>query len=97
MSRHDYQKAIESSINNLKSGGKKFKYVKNSQNMYETLLAFGNQEQATKWAQSLLDLNNTQDYAKQNPCTTVFELVNELNGNSEPLKKEIIKKLKTGK
>lgn len=97
MSREDYKSAIEKSINNLISSGKKFKYKKNSEEMYSILSKYGNQTQATTWAKSLLSAQSTQNYSSHNPCTTVFKLVEELNGKSEILNAEIMAKLKKGK
>lgn len=97
MSRDNYKKAIEKSINNLIKPGKKFKYKKNSHEMYSVLEKYGDQSQATNWAKSLISQHSTNDFTKYNPCTTVYKLVEELNGKSQKLNNEIIRKMKTGK
>jgi hypothetical protein len=97
MSRENYKKAIEKAINNASSSKEKFKYKKNSLEMYSILEEFGNQDQAYKWAKKLMKQNHSKDFSKQNPNTMVFKLVEELNGKSKKLNKEIIDKIKTGK
>jgi hypothetical protein len=46
--------------------------------IYERLKS-GNQEQAIEAAKRLLEEKIDEPYADQNPCTTIFELVRELN------------------
>lgn len=97
MSRHDYKRAIEKSINNLIKSSKKFEYKKNSLEMYDILEKYGDQTQATNWAKNLISQQTSNDFSKHNPCTTVYELVEELKGKSQQLNKEIMKKMKIGK
>jgi hypothetical protein len=97
MLREDYKKAIEKSINGLITSGKSFKYKKNSLEMYSLLEKYGNQAQASNWAKNLMNQYNSNDFSNHNPCTTVYELVKELNGKSEKLNDEIMRKLKKGK
>lgn len=97
MSRDDYGKAIEKSINKLISSGKKFKYAKNSIEMYAVLEKHGNQDQASTWAENLMNQHDSLDFSSHNPCTTVYSLVNELNGESEELNLEIMEKIEKGK
>ncbi len=97
MSRDDYKSAIEKSINSLISSGKKFKYKKNSEEMFSTLKKYGNQKQASSWAKNLESTHSSQNFSSHNPCTTVYKLVEELNGKSKVLNDEILAKLKKGK
>lgn len=52
-------------------------YKKNSEEMYEKLL--NKQEQAIKNAEKLYSMHDHNSPALNNPCTTVFKLVQELN------------------
>ena len=83
MSRVEYQKCIEKEMNQkiLELEGKKgkFSYHKNAKDMHELLLKYGNEAQAIKWAEKLSKTFDTKEYAKHNPCTMVFQLVDELN------------------
>ncbi len=97
MSRDDYKKAIEKSVNDLIKSSKRFKYKKNSLEMYSILDKYGNQSQAENWAKKLIAQHYSNDFSKHNPCTTVFKLVKELNGKSQELNDEIMKKIKKGK
>lgn len=54
-------------------------YKKNSTSMYEELLE--KQPQALKYAKKLLNSYSKHDPCNDNPCTTVFKLVEELNRN----------------
>ncbi len=56
-----------------------FKYVKNSKEMYEILKEKGNQSNAIKNATKLYNLYDHHKPAKENPSTTVFQLIEELN------------------
>ena len=100
MHRDEYRKAIEGAINNkIKKSSKfkaLFKYQKNDLNMYHTLEEYGNQEQAIKWAKELKNQYSNKSYADQNPCTLVFEIIEELTGKSDKLKNEIFKKYDIG-
>ncbi len=97
MSRKDYEKSIEKSINKLIKDSPKFKYKKNSLEMYSILQKYGDQQQASNWAKNLMSLHTSKDFSSHNPCTTVHLLVEELNGKSKQLNSEIIKKIKKGK
>jgi len=55
-----------------------FKYEKNRPDMYDILKKYGNQSQAIKWAEKLIEQYQNEDYASQNPCTHVHELVDKL-------------------
>jgi hypothetical protein len=58
---------------------------------------YGNQKQAIKWAKSLFQQYNDEKFANHNPATRVFELVEELIGNSTELNEEINVKFNEGK
>jgi hypothetical protein len=77
--RSEYREKIE---NNLKNHKKGFKYEKNNENIYDLLQLYGNEQEAIKRAKKLrqerIDENDV-NFAKHNPCTTVYELVEELN------------------
>ncbi|MGQ2984093.1 RloB family protein [Flavobacterium sp.] len=95
MSRADYKKNLEAEVNKAikeRSKAKKvnpFIYEKNSENMYDILEKYGNQAQAIKWAAKLLSNFTCENYATHNPCTKIHLLVEELNGKSVALNKEI--------
>lgn len=101
ISREEYKKTLEHEINKqiiAKTGrkSKPFIYKKNDKNMYQTLKIYGNEINAIKWAKALSATNVGQQYAKHNPCTMVYELVEELNGKSQKLIDEINLKYETG-
>lgn len=95
MSRQEYQKCIENEINRRRREKSKksepFRYEKNSKEMYFLLQQYGNQKQAIKWAKELIQNHNDEKFHEHNPCTMVYKLVDELNGNSEELNQEINK------
>jgi len=103
MSRDQYKKAIEDSINekrvisSQRKQGKSFRYEKNLPNMYETLKKYGNQDHAIRWAKELEHSYQGTNFSKHNPCTLVYKLVEELNGQSEVLNDEINEKYLDGK
>lgn len=77
ISRADYQRMIESNFVN--SGLKKYKYKKNSTEMYALLQKYGNQDNAIRNAKKLEETYlGSKDYANQNPCTLVYKLIQEL-------------------
>ncbi len=93
MSRDDYKKAIEDSINSkLPKSAKKFVYKKNDINFKQTLDKYGNVENAIKWARDLSIIINDEKFANHNPQTMVFKLVEELLGKSKKLNKELVDK-----
>lgn len=95
MSREDYKTAIEKEINDkiaAQSKSKKpakFKYQKNSKEMYAVLEKYGNQKQAIKYAEKLIENHSCTNYAIHNPCTRIHLLVQELNGDSDELNQKI--------
>jgi len=102
MHRDDYKKAIETAINSKikkTSTSKKlvaFKYKKNDTNMYETLIKYGNQNQAITWAKKLEQACEGENFSEHNPCTKVYILVEELTGKSKSLNVEIEEKYNLG-
>ncbi len=102
MQRDEYQAAIEKVINKIithSSKSKKiklFKYKKNAPDMYFTLLKYGNQQNAIRWAKALVRQHTGRNFSNYNPCTKVFELVEELTGESITLNTEIRRKYETG-
>ena len=100
MSRDEYKKAIEVQVNTqikVKTGkAGSFSYKKNDAGMYKTLQEYGNEKNAMSWAERLEKTYTGQQYAKYNPCTTVYKLVQELRGQSTNLKKEIEDKFTKG-
>jgi len=73
MSRTEYQSKLTGMLGEP--------YRKNAPNMYRKLMKRGNQVQATAWAETLHKSFKASDTpsSRCNPCTTVFELVRELN------------------
>jgi RloB-like protein len=90
MNRNEYKKSIEDSINAKINGKKKkFKYQKNSNEMFDILGKYGNEELAIKWAKELYENLVGEQFAEYNPCTNVYKLVLELTGKSEELNAEV--------
>lgn len=85
--RKQYQNLIE---NNFKKKGlKNYKYQKNSIEMFSLLETYGNREDAIRNAKNLEKIyNQANDFANQNPRTTVHKLILELFGLNEILLKE---------
>ena len=78
MSRVQYRPFIERELS--KRSGQPFVYAKNRADMYDLLKMYGDEEQAIKRAEKLVEnFNNDGDYARQNPCTKVHELIKLLN------------------
>lgn len=77
MSREQYQALIEQ---NLKPHlGDDYTYEKNSEEMYALLKEYGSIEDAIRNARRLAETyGERRDYADHNPCTMVWELVDEL-------------------
>jgi hypothetical protein len=95
MSRDDYKKSLENEINvriaatSKSKKPKKFEYKKNSIEMYSILEKYGNQNQAILWAKKLESNHLCNNFAIHNPCTRIHLLVEELNGNSKELNKQV--------
>lgn len=77
MSRRVYKEMIEDHIKPIL--GDNFKYEKNSEQMYTLLKEHGSFEAAIRNAKRLAaQFDGRQDYANHNPCTMVYELIEEL-------------------
>lgn len=97
MKRDEYKKAIEEAVNSkLRKKKKPFKYKKNDTEIYSLLKQIGSQESAIKRAKELAKGIVGEQFAKYNPQTMVFKLVEELNGQSKELNEELIKKYEEG-
>ncbi len=98
MSRKDYKKSIETEINtkiasvSKSNKPKKFVYKKNSEEMYAILAKYGNESQAIRWAEKLMNEHSCENFASHNPCTRIHLLVKELRGESEELQNKIKKR-----
>ncbi|MEM7659024.1 MAG: hypothetical protein AAF399_23075, partial [Bacteroidota bacterium] len=79
MKRQDYQQLLEQEI--AKKGCVEFRYEKNAETLFELLEKYGELDQAIKWAKALeAGFGVGQDFANQNPCTTVYQLVEKSSG-----------------
>ncbi len=79
MSRKDYQHSIEENLR--PSVGNNYQYKKNSTKMYALLKEYGSLDDAIRNGKRLAaNFENRQDYANHNPCTMVWQLVEELIG-----------------
>lgn len=77
MRRQDYQSKLEQEL--TRCMGKPFLYAKNSQDMFDLLSQYGDEEQAIKQAKKLEgQFAGRTDYADHNPCTTVYALIEKL-------------------
>lgn len=77
ISRRDYKKRIENHL--IPFVGNDFRYEKNSERMYALLKEHGSLEDAIRNAKRLTArFEGRQDYSNHNPCTQVWELVEEL-------------------
>lgn len=87
ISRKQYQDLIE---NNFQSKGlDDYEYKKNSTEMFSLLETHGSRETAIRNAIKLeQEFAGQQDYANQNPCTTVHKLVAELFGLEKLIEEE---------
>jgi hypothetical protein len=75
--RNEYQRMIENNLKPVLGNG--YSYKKNDTEMYATLKEYGSMEDAIRNAKRLCsEFGERQDYANQNPCTTVYTLVEEL-------------------
>jgi hypothetical protein len=73
MNRNEYKKILSAHL--------KKEYEKNAIDMCDLLNKYGNQTLAIKWAKKLHEehLENKVSPSRSNPCTCVYELINELN------------------
>lgn len=91
MDRTKYEKAISEAINNSPNykSKKKYSYAKNDPANYQIMNTYGSQSDAIKRASDLKESYEDFCYAKHNPCTTVFKLVEQLIGKDGTLNKEL--------
>lgn len=75
-SRHQYQARLDQVIS--RRMGKIFKYLKNDRGMYALLKNYGNRKRAIEWATALEKHHTGENFADHNPCTKVYQLVQEL-------------------
>lgn len=92
MTRDEYKNAIEEAVNEKIGKKGKFKYEKNSPNMYNILEKYGRQDLAIKWASDLNSKIVGERFAEFNPITQVLKLVEELSGLSKTLNDEMLEK-----
>lgn len=85
ITRDDYEKKLDEYFKkyNINNG----KYGKSQRNIYGMLKKYGNQKLAIKRAEKLLN-DNTETPSKTKPATTVYKLVNELEGYLKDKKSE---------
>ena len=77
MSRRQYQQLIEQNLQPFV--GADYHYEKNSREMYSLLKEYGSIENAIRDAKRLAETyEGRKDFAEHNPCTMVWELVEEL-------------------
>lgn len=77
MSRRVYKEMIEDHLRPIM--GDDFRYEKNSKEMYDLLKQYGSLENAIRNAKRLAErFVDRQDYANHNPCTMVYQLIEEL-------------------
>ena len=90
--RTDFRKRITEAVNNSDEykSKKAYVYEKNAEDNYEVMNKYGSQENAIKWAEAQSEKWSGQPYAKQNPCTMVYQLVRQLIGTDAVLNKELM-------
>ncbi len=77
LNRQQYEKKLEAAFKG--QGLKGFTYKKNDPDMFELLAKYGDPPMAFNRADKLLDSYvGRHDYASHNPCTTVHQMVREL-------------------
>lgn len=72
---------------------KKYKYTKSDAKFKELLDRLGSQAKAIERAKKIHEGKEGTNYAKQNPCTTVYKLVQQLIGEDEAFNKEVSDKI----
>lgn len=96
MSRDEYKKAISDAVN--KSSGyknkRKYEYKKNDKENYLIMTKYGSQEDALRWAEAGHNQYKGSQYAKYNPCTTVYKLVLQLLNRDKNLIAQVMEKIK---
>ena len=77
MNRRNYKGLIENQLKPLI--GNHFRYEKNSEEMYFFLKEYGSLDNAVRNAKKLAEkYSDRNDYANHNPCTMVYQLIEEL-------------------
>jgi hypothetical protein len=94
MSRDQYKDFLEREIR-IKAGNSTYRYMKNAEDTFEILKLYGDQLQASKWAKKLHETYVDDKYAIHNPCTRVYELIEELFNPQAVLKEIEDKNLET--
>lgn len=84
VSRKQYIEMIEREVRK-RSGNKDYKYKKKDESTFSLLQNIGNESLALRNAEKLKEKYKGIDYASHKPCTTVDELVKELNHPEELL------------
>lgn len=77
ISRSQYIEKIEREIQN-RTNDSNYRYKKKSPETFDILQRIGDESLAIKHAQRLRESFSGTDYAAHKPCTTVYELVEEL-------------------
>ena len=72
--RKDYSKYLNDKFNDISIG----KYEKNSPDIFDILLKYGNPAQAIRFAKKLIEGHETEPPSNIAPATKVYELVEEL-------------------
>lgn len=92
--RSQYADKISSAVNSssLYKSKKRYQYAKNDPKNYEIMTKYGSIESALKFSEAQHTRYSGNNYASQNPCTTVYRLVLQLLGRDESLNAELIAK-----
>ncbi|WP_298076567.1 RloB family protein [uncultured Alistipes sp.] len=95
MSREDYADAISNAVNTSQkwNQNKPYKYAKNAPKNYDTMIKYGNLEQAIEWAKRQHLSFNGDKYADHNPCTLVYKLVLQLLDRDQVLINQVMDKI----
>lgn len=97
MSRANFEKEISKHVNSsMRSKGIKkcnYKYKKNDPDNFEIMSKYGSLTNAIAYAKQNSLTFNCKAYARHNPCTMVYKLVNQLIGNDKDLIDEVVGKL----
>jgi hypothetical protein len=92
MKREEYEREISRHVNNSPhyKGKKPYSYAKNDPANHAIVTQYGDQSTAIKRAKALEASRDDRQYAKHNPCTTVYKLVEQLMGQDDELNNELI-------
>lgn len=80
MSRTEYEDKISECVNKSPHYREMepYHYTKNDEYTFDILARCGSSSNAEKWAEAQYRTFTNEQYAKHNPCTTVFQLVREI-------------------